>query len=246
VTPDRPIRRRSVYADRLLEFREFTFSDGAEFTHRGAWRDHFNARIGSLFDERIIFEIGCNDAAFLTRIAQKHPTTAFVGIDWKCRALHEASARIDSSGLRNIALIHGCAQDIKRFFAGDEVNEIWLFHPDPCDKPRELANRLFAEQFLRDAHDVLRQRGLLTLKTDHADYHRDAVQLSRSLDFYDVAAVSVDFWNDEVAQLRVQARGFAGEMTSFEARFRKKRHRIGYLELRKRRADIAGAHTPCS
>ena len=80
-------RRRSVYADRLLEFRDFVFSDGAESARRGAWRRFFRDRIGDAFDGRLVFEIGCNDASFLATLATKHPSTAFIGIDWKCRAL---------------------------------------------------------------------------------------------------------------------------------------------------------------
>jgi tRNA (guanine-N7-)-methyltransferase len=133
------IRRRSVYADRLLEFAEFAFSDGAECRRRGAWREFFRARLGSCFDGRIIFEIGCNDAALMTRVAARHPTTAFIGIDWKCRALHTAAQRTAEAGLCNVAFLHGRAQDVCRFFADDELDEVWLFHPDPCDKPNELA-----------------------------------------------------------------------------------------------------------
>lgn len=165
-------RRRSTFADRLHEFPDLVFSDGAEFQRRGIWHDFFRARIGPAFDGRIIFEVGCNDAALLTRVAAKHPATAFIGIDWKPHALHTGAARIAAAGLRNVVLLHGRAQDIRRFFADGELHELWLFHPDPCDKPRELRNRLIAEPFLLDVHAVLRPGGALVLKTDHPGYYQ--------------------------------------------------------------------------
>ena len=239
MTPDRPIRRRSVYADRLRPFSHFTFSDGAEFSQAGRWRGFFAERIGPSFDGRIIFEIGCNDASFLARIAAKYPASAFVGVDWKCRALYNAAERISALMLKNVGLLHGRAQDVRRFFADGELAEIWLFHPDPCDKPRELANRLFSEPFLADVHPVLVPRGSLALKTDHADYYEAAVAVAARLeDRFDVAASSTDYWNDPDAQAMTSGRAFAGESTIYEARFRGKRLPIAYLELTSRDARL--------
>ena len=226
-------RRRSVYADRLLEFPEIVFSDGREFSRRGRWRESFPNRV-----ERLIVEIGCNDAALLADVAARHPHTAFVGIDWKCRALHAAAERVARADLRNVALLHGRGQDITRMFADGEVDEIWLFHPDPCDRPRERPNRLFAEAFLTDVAAVLRGPGsLLILKTDHREYYESALALAASCPVskcFDVSTRSADFWGDEPVRAKVAARCFAGGVTSFEDRFRRKRKPIHYLELCRR------------
>ena len=232
---DRVIRRRSVFADRLLEFREFAFSDGAEFQHRGAWRDFFRSLIGQAFDGRVIFEIGCNDASLLARIAANHPTRAFIGIDWKCRPLYTAAERVAAAGLRNVALLHGRGQEVGRILADGEVDEIWVFHPDPCDKPQELRNRLVAEPFLMDVHRVLRDRGSLVLKTDHPEYYQWAVSVSEGMsERFELTARSTDFWADELVQSAIGGRCYAGETTFFENRYRKKRRPIYFLELRKR------------
>ena len=234
-----PVRRRSAFADRLLEYPDVVFSDGREFTLRGAWRDFFSRRMGDPgFDGRLILEIGCNDAALLATVAAKHPRMAFVGIDWKCRALHAAAARVAAAGLRNVALLHGRGQDVTQMFAGGEVDEVWLFHPDPCDRPRERPNRLFAERFLADAAAVLRWPGaLLILKTDHREYHETARALAASEPVsgrFDISASSPDYWADEAARAHTVGRCFAEEASSFEERFRRKRKPIHYLELRRR------------
>lgn len=233
-------RRRSAYADRLLEFPDFVFSDGREFSRRGTWRGFFAHRLGggAGYDGRLIVEVGCNDAALLATVAAKHPRTAFVGIDWKCRALHAAAGRVAAVGLRNVALLHGRGQDVGRVFAGGEVDEVWLFHPDPCDRPRERPNRLFAERFLLDAAAVLRRAGsLLILKTDHREYYEAASALAGAEPVrgsFGVSASSADLWADGAVLAHTAARCFAGETTSFEERFRRKRKPIHYLELRRR------------
>lgn len=165
--------RRNPYADRLSEFGDFAFGDEAAFAHRGGWRAFFGGRIGPAFDGRVVFEIGCADAEFLARVATKHPSAGFIGLDWKPRTVYEGAARVAAAGLRNVALLRGRAQDVRRLFADGEVDDIWLFHPDPCDRPNELKHRLFAEPFLLDAHAVLRGPGsTLTLKTDHPGYYQ--------------------------------------------------------------------------
>ncbi|MDB5320646.1 MAG: trmB [Phycisphaerales bacterium] len=236
MTP-RPLPR-SAYANKLRDFPDFTFTDGDAFARRGQWRTIFQQRIGPAFDNRIILELGCADASLLTTVAAKHPTTAFIGLDWKCKPLYDAATRITTLNLSNIALLRSRAQDILQIFAEREVDEIWLFHPEPCHSEAELKNRLITEPFLNDVHQVLRDdRSTLSLKTDHPAYYQwvlslfELPQLRRS---FQVAINSADYWNDSKAQSRTAARCFAGEVTTYEARFIKKRQPIYYFEIMKK------------
>ncbi len=165
--------RRNIYAERLLEFPDLAFGGDRVFDHGGRWRTLFGRRIGAGFDGRIIFEIGCSDAETLCRIAARFPHTGFVGLDWKYKSLYLGAARVAKLGLRNVVLLRGRAQDVSKIFAAGDVDEIWVFHPDPCDRPVELKNRLIAEPFLADAHTVLRGCGsAICLKTDHPGYYQ--------------------------------------------------------------------------
>ena len=120
-------------------------------------------------------------------------------------------------------------------FADGELDEIWLFHPDPCDKPRELPNRLFARPFLVDAHRVLGEGGAVILKTDHADYYQSAVAAAGMVGGrFGVTGASTDLWNDASMLDHVGKRCFGGETTAFERRFLRKRQPIHYLELTRR------------
>lgn len=166
-----PAKRRSLFADRLAEFGDFAFGDDAVFSHRGTWQSFFGNRIGSKFDGRIVFEIGCFAGSLIRRMAAKHPTTAFIGLDWKAKSIYDAANDIAADGLKNVALLRGRGQDMASIFAPGEVDEILLFHPDPCALPAELPNRLFGEPFLLAAHSVLKDNGRLTLKTDHPSYY---------------------------------------------------------------------------
>jgi tRNA G46 methylase TrmB len=165
---------RSIYVAKLREeFPDVAHAGDAAFARRGRWGHHFRERIGEAFTGRVVFEVGCNDGGLLARVAARHPGVAFVGLDWKCKAVYDAATRVTERRLRNVSLIRGRAQDVARIFGPGEVAEVWAFHPDPCDKPNELPNRLIAEPFLADVHGVLRDAsGTLTLKTDHPGYYQ--------------------------------------------------------------------------
>jgi tRNA (guanine-N7-)-methyltransferase len=229
---------RSNYSHRLIEYPDLIFPDEQAFAHRAHWREFFHQRIGPAFNNQLIFEIGCNDATFLTTIAQKHPNTAFVGLDWKVRAIYDAATRVSALDLKNIALLRARAQDIAKIFGPNELNEIWIFHPDPCDREVELKNRLISEIFLLEAHRVLREaNSRICLKTDHADYYEwtlKVLEIPAVRQAFDLTVSSSNYWSDEHARNQTAHRLFAGATTTFEDRFRRKKQPIYYVELRNR------------
>jgi tRNA (guanine-N(7)-)-methyltransferase len=229
--------RRSAYAERLREFPETVFADERAVENHGRWHEWFARRTMS-FDGQIVLDIGCADAEFLARVAQQHPRRAFIGLDWKYKPVYEGACKIAQAELRNVALLRARAQDLERIFADREMNHIWIFHPEPCDKPAELNNRLLAVPFLRSAHRVLRNSSAtLSLKTDHPEYFQwalDRAQLPEILRRFRTAMQSLDYWNDPQAQAHTANRVYAGHTTKYEARFRKKRKPIYLLELQKR------------
>lgn len=230
---------RSRHAPRLAEFPELIFAELPSLTAmRGRWASAFRDAIGPAFDGRITFEIGCNDAVFLADVAARHPTTAFVGLDWKVKAIVDAADRVIAAKLKNVLLIRGRAQELNTTFATGELNEIWLFHPDPCDRDVERPNRLMSPAFLRAVHDLLPPGGRLCLKTDHAEYATStAASFEADPDLnarFATPVRSSDFWNDASAQQLTAGRAFAGAMTTFERKFRAKRVPIHYIEFQKR------------
>jgi tRNA G46 methylase TrmB len=122
--------------------------------------------------------VGCFDAAFLYRLAAKNPTSAFVGLDWKARAIFDGAQRIVDQKLNNVALLHGRASDLLGALGSRTVDQLLVFHPDPCDREAELKNRLIAPAFMAQAHELLRDSSSrLFLKTDHPGYFQWTLSL---------------------------------------------------------------------
>ena len=81
---------------------------------------------------------------------------------------------------------------------------------------------------------------MLVLKTDHPGYYQSVLRLfdpdgNKSVKTHlEISTASSDYWNDPPARSASAERAFAGEATSFESRFIRKRLPIHYLELSKR------------
>lgn len=169
---------RNTHELSLREFAAFAAGGDDVGRHRGRWADFFRDRLGPAFAGRVVLEVGSADAAFLCDVAARHPGVGFVGLDWKFKSTLVGAERVAAAGLRNVALLRGRAQDLPRIYAPGEVDEVWVFHPEPCVEPNQRANRLVAEPFLTAVHLLLREPSppgdgaapLLAVKTDHAGY----------------------------------------------------------------------------
>lgn len=164
---------QNPYVARLQEFSSFAFNEPDIFNFYrdggGGWEEYFLGRMNSS-PQRLIFEIGCSNASFLCDIAVANPRLAFVGMDWKYKVLYKGAKRADQEKLENISLLRGRAQDLSKIFGPAEIDELWLFFPDPWAKKGQLKHRLVREDFLADAHRSLKPGGKLYFKTDHPGY----------------------------------------------------------------------------
>jgi tRNA (guanine-N(7)-)-methyltransferase len=121
---------------------------------------------------RTILEIGCSNGAFLARIAAAHPLSAFIGLDWKYKLVFKGCEKSEKLGNVNTAFLRARAQECEAIFAPGELDEIWLFFPDPWPKTAQQKHRLFQEAFLKSAAKLLKPGGHLHIKTDHPGYYQ--------------------------------------------------------------------------
>jgi len=226
---------RSRFAQELARFPGTILTPEPISQYASHWPNLFRQRMGATFDGRITLEIGCFDAEFLCRAAVQHPTRAFIGVDWKARAIVTGAQRIEQLNLPNILLMRQRGQEIARLFSPRQLHQIWILHPDPFAAENEIAQRLVSPQFLIDAHQMLASaESRLVLKTDHAEYARSTLAL---LDQPTIATLwkcrthSADFWNDPIARAAAESAGYSGHPTRFERRFLQKNLPIHLIEL---------------
>ena len=88
----------------------------------------------------------------------------FIGVDIKGARMWTGATQALQEGLKNVAFLRTNIEIIERFFAEDEVQEIWLTFSDPQMKnPR---NRLTSTYFMNRYRKFLIDGGTIHLKTD--------------------------------------------------------------------------------
>lgn len=168
---------QNPYGTRLKEeFPTFAFNEQEVFqfhpeNHDGGWGRFFSERLGKE-PKRLILEIGCSNAHFLTTIARANPDVGFVGLDWKYKVIYNGAKKVQRDELNNVALLRGRAQDLTKIFGAGELDEIWIFFPDPWAKKSQLKNRIMQEAPLLEMHKLLKPSGRIYFKTDHPGYYQ--------------------------------------------------------------------------
>jgi tRNA (guanine-N7-)-methyltransferase len=88
----------------------------------------------------------------------------FIGVDIKGARMWTGATQALKEGLKNVAFLRTNIEIIERFFAPDEVKEIWLTFSDPQMKnPRK---RLTSTYFMERYRKFLVDGGTIHLKTD--------------------------------------------------------------------------------
>ena len=129
------------------------------FAMRGRWHElYFNNQ------NPIVLELGCGKGEYTVELAKRHPDRNFIGVDIKGARMWTGATLALQQGLKNVAFLRTNIEIIDRFFAEDEVEEIWLTFSDPQMKnPRK---RLTSTYFMQRYRRFLIDQGLIHLKTD--------------------------------------------------------------------------------
>lgn len=137
----------------------FSVIDNVPFEMKGRWReDYFHN------DNPIVLELGCGKGEYAVELARLYPDKNFIGVDIKGARMWTGAKQALEAGLGNVAFLRTNIEIIDRFFAPDEVQEIWLTFSDPQMKnPRK---RLTSTYFMNRYRRFLTDGGLVHLKTD--------------------------------------------------------------------------------
>ena len=129
------------------------------FDMRGHWREQYFHNTNP-----IVLELGCGKGEYTVELAKLYPDMNFIGVDIKGARMWTGATQALNEGLKNVAFLRTNIEIIDRFFAEDEVQEIWLTFSDPQMKnPRKrLTSTWFMERYRR----FLIDGGIIHLKTD--------------------------------------------------------------------------------
>ncbi len=114
----------------------------------------------------MVVELGCGRGEYTVGLARRFPELNFVGVDLKGDRLAIGCEEVEVEGLTNVAFLRTPILELTRYFAEEEVSELWITFPDPRPRIRDIRRRLTAPRFLNLYAHVLKPNGILHLKTD--------------------------------------------------------------------------------
>ena len=185
-------------------------------TIKGKWRETY-------FKNRnpIVLELACGKGEYTVGLAQVHPNKNFIGIDIKGDRIARGSKRANDLTLSNVAFLRTPMVFLEEFFEENEVDEIWLIHPDPQPRDKEERKRLTNPKFLDLFIKILKPEGDFFFKTDNFPLFEYSLQTIPPK--FQIMRQTIDLYNSELL------REHFGIETHYEKLFVAKGYKINYL-----------------
>lgn len=114
----------------------------------------------------ITLELACGKGEYTLELARRFPQKNFIGIDRKGNRIWKGARDSIDLGLKNAAFFRIDIELIGNVFDENSISEIWIAFPDPYPKTKQAKKRLTSPQYLQIYKKILKNDGLIHLKTD--------------------------------------------------------------------------------
>lgn len=178
---------------------------GHDHPLKGRWHSDFFRN-----DRPIVLELGCGKGEYTVALAERNPDRNYIGIDIKGARMWRGAKTATEREMANVGFVRTRIEFIDSFFAGGEVDEIWITFPDPQLKTRRAKKRLTSPLFLERYARMLATGGAINLKTD-----------SQHLYNYTQAVIAHYGLPCEVANNDIYGSGYADEVLSVKTAYEK-------------------------
>lgn len=129
------------------------------FEYKGKWSETFFGNANP-----VILELGCGKGEYTVKLAKHYPEFNFIGLDIKGSRMWKGATQAKEQGLKNVGFLRTNIENIRMFFAENEVAEIWLTFPDP--QMKKTRKRLTATNFISNYRQIMIPNGIIHLKSD--------------------------------------------------------------------------------
>jgi len=135
------------------------------FSHKGKWHSFFGN------NNPLIVELGCGKGEYTVALARQNPDKNYIGIDIKGARFWRGAKTAIEENLQNVAFVRTQIELVDYIFAANEISEIWITFPDPQIKYQRTKHRMTNTTFLKRYFNVLKEDGIINLKTDSEFMH---------------------------------------------------------------------------
>ncbi len=167
--------------DKLRKFAEVsTFENvvqlDAGMAFKGKWAAEFFGN-----NNPVILELACGKGEYTVNLAKLFPEKNFIGVDYKGNRIWRGAKTALEDGIRNVGFLRIQIETILDHFAEGEIDEIWITFPDPQPQDSREKKRLTNPTFLAKYKILLKQGGIMHLKTDNDGFYAYTVEQIEAL-----------------------------------------------------------------
>ncbi|MBP6385991.1 MAG: tRNA (guanosine(46)-N7)-methyltransferase TrmB [Pseudarcicella sp.] len=173
-------------------------------------------------DHPIVLELGCGKGEYTVGLAKIFPNKNFIGIDIKGDRIAVGGQYAQTNNIKNVCFLRAKVHDLLNFFQENEVEEIWITFPDPHVLQSGIRRRMTNERFLEIYKYILKNNGILHLKTDAKPFFEYSL---KTLNDFGVKSIA---HTDDLYQSEMNEKHY-GIKTRFEQIFTDKGFKINYL-----------------
>ena len=215
---------------------------GKDHLVKGLWRSDIFKN-----NNPVVLELACGKGEYTLALSKIIPERNYIGVDIKGARMWRGAKTASETGSANIAFLRTRIEFISSFFAENEVDEIWMIFPDPHPGKKNSNKRLTCPWFLNKYRILLKDRGLVHLKTDNEELFSYTRKLARSntleilfetSDLYSLTETDKSVYN-KICSLNSRYPGseniadrILGVRTHYESIFLKNGIKICYLTFR--------------
>ena len=174
----------------------------------------------------IVLELGCGKGEYTVELARQNPDKNFIGVDIKGARFWRGAKTALEEDLENVAFVRTQIELIEHVFAAGEVSEIWITFPDPQIKYKRTKHRLTNADFLQRYKHVLKEDGVMHLKTDSEFMHGYTLGLLHG-EGHEVMYAHHDIYSNEYSPKEV-----TGIQTFYEKQYLEKGKPITYIQFK--------------
>ena len=193
--------------------------EGQRIDLKGKWQKDFFKQ-----ESNLTLELACGRGEYALALGQEYPDRNFLGVDVKGARIWKGARIALEKNLHNVGFLRTRIELLYHFFQEKEVDEIWITFPDPFLKKEN--RRLTAPYFLKMYHKVLKQGGIIHLKTDDETLYEYSLSTISNDDKLELTYNSDDIYSRD---LYIPELSFK---TYYEAMHLGKGKKIKYLQAR--------------
>lgn len=186
--------------------------------NKGRWREFFGAEA----DSRLYMELGCGKGKFLCSHAAADPDANFIGIEGLDAVMVRGLERANEEQIVNIRFVMDFVNDIRDYFADNELDGIYLNFSDPWPKPRHEKRRFTYGPTLLKYQQILKDEGFVAFKTDNEELFDYSVEEIERLELI------VEEMSRDLHQSDYEAKHFT---TEYEEKFHGRGKNINYVKF---------------